>query len=567
MSTEETSPEDAPSPVVRRRSPVGEGAPEPAEAAPAEAPVVEAEPPAPEPSQAMALPSLDQLLGRHSPLLAEEKHEGSALEADDLGAAEQVAAELNEDFAALLAAEGGMVEFKPGDRIRGKIVSITDGEVFVDVGAKSEAWLSRRELCDPSGKLLFELGQDIEAQVIRADGEGVRLSYGALQARVLSEQLADAAASGIPVEGRVEGFNEGGLEVRVGNRRAFCPKSQIDRVVGDDLSVHVGRTYRFVVRQYDETGRNIVLSRRILLEREAKEQAAETRKVLQVGAILDGRVRKVMPFGVFVDLGGIDGLVHISEMSWERVEDPATVVQEGDAVQVKVLKMDGKRDRIGLSMRQAAGDPWKGLKDRYEASKTYTGTVTRLADFGAFVALEPGVEGLVHISEFDWTRRISHPKEVVAEGEQVEVLLLELDPRKKRMSLSIKQAGEDPWKAGMGEVSVGDRIQVTVEKVADFGVFATISPGVTGLVPNREMNTARDANHRQMFKPGATFEVAVIEVDKRRRKVTLSRKALVDAGAKEDFKAYQTRLKEEQSGGESAFALAFKAAQERQNKR
>ncbi len=508
MSTEEITPEDAPSPSVRRRARPDEEAA--AAAAVEAAPAAEAPAPAPEPPKAAKLPSLDQLLGRHSPLLSDEKHAGSALDAADLGAAEQVAAELNEDFAALFAAEGGMTEFKPGDRIRGTIVSITDADVFVDVGAKSEAWLSRRELCDPSGKLLFELGSDIEAQVIRADGEGIRLSYGALQARMLSEQLADAATSGIPVEGRVEGFNEGGLEVRVGNRRAFCPKSQIDRSIGDDLSVHVGRTYRFIVRQYDETGRNIVLSRRVLLEREAKEQATETRKLLQVGAVLDGRVRKVMPFGAFVDLGGVDGLVHISEMSWERVEDPNTVVKEGDAVQVKVLKMDGKRDRIGLSMRQAAGDPWNGLTDRYEASKTYTGTVTRLADFGAFVALEPGIEGLIHISEFDWTRRISHPREVVKEGEQVEVLLLEIDPRKKRMSLSIKQAGEDPWKAGMGEVSVGDRITVTVEKVADFGVFAIITPGVTGLVPNREMNTSRDANHRQMFKPGAQFEVETL---------------------------------------------------------
>lgn len=517
----------------------------------------------PHPSEVRAL---DDLLAQSPDLLGETEQQGGALDAPDLQDAAAVAAELAVDFAAMLAAEGGMQQLKPGDRVTGCVVSITDNEVYVDVGGKSEAWINRRELADPAGNLSIAVGDELKAQVVQV-GETVRLSYGALQANLLTEALEEAADAGLPVEGRVDGFNEGGLEVRIGTRRAFCPRSQVDRgFVNEDLSVYVGKKFRFLVTKFDPTGRNIKISRRALLEVEAREQAKETRDRLEVGAVLDGTVRKIMPFGVFVDLGGIDGMVHVSELSWDRVEDPATVVQPGQPVQVKVLRVDGKRDRIALSMKQAVGDPWKTIKERFESNKTYTGTVTRLADFGAFVALEPGVEGLVHISEFDWNRRIKHPREMLEEGQEIEVLLLEVEAKKRRISLSIKQAGEDPWGGTGAEVSVGDRLKVIVEKVAEFGVFATIAPGVTGLIPNSHMDTARGTNHSRMFKPGTEVDVQVIDLDKKRRKITLSRKALADMGAREDYNAYKKVMKEQKSAGESAFALAFKAAQERTGK-
>lgn len=575
MSDEETAQQDANESVVRRRPRKDEDAegvaPEASEASASEAP---AAPPAaievvvrdvPHPSEATAL---DDLLAGSPDLLGEEAQEGSALDAADLAGAEAVAAELDMDFAAMLAAEGGFQEHKPGDRVSGKVSSITEQEVYVDIGGKADAWINKRELSDPAGNLSVAVGDDIRAQVVQV-GDTIRLSYGALQANLLTESLEQAAANGLPVEGRVDGFNEGGLEVRIGTRRAFCPRSQIDRgFVNEDLSVYVGRKFRFIVTKFDPTGRNLKVSRRALLEQEAKELATETRARLEVGTVLDGTVRKVMPFGVFVDLGGVDGLVHISELSWERVEDPNTVVKVGEPVTVKITKIDGKRDRIGLSIRQAAGDPWKDVKERFEEGKTYTGTVTRLADFGAFVALDSGLEGLIHISEFDWNKRIKHPREIVAEGQEVEVAVLEVDPKKRRLSLSLKQAGEDPWKDGAADVKVGDKIKVTVEKVAEFGIFAVIAPGVTGLIPNSHMNTPRGTNHSRMFKPGTEVEVQVIDLDKKRRKVTLSRKALADGGAREDFKAYKQQMKKEQAAsGVSAFALAFQAAQGKADKK
>ena len=548
-------------PVAEVAAPAGEPVAEEAPAAPAPVHVVVRD--VPHPSQVRAL---DQLLAQNPDLLADTAHEGDALEATDLADAAAVAAELALDFAAMFAAEGGMQQHKPGDRVTGRVVSITDNEVYVDVGAKSEAWINRRELSDPAGNLSVAVGDELKAQVVQV-GESIRLSYGALQANLLTEALEEAADAGLPVEGRVDGFNEGGLEVRIGTRRAFCPRSQVDRgFVNDDLSIYVGKKFRFLVTKFDPTGRNIKVSRRALLEVEARDMAKETRDRLEVGAVLDGTVRKIMPFGVFVDLGGIDGMVHVSEISWERVEDPATVVQAGQPVRVKVLKIDAKRDRIALSMKQAAGDPWKTITERFESNKTYTGKVTRLADFGAFVALESGVEGLVHISEFDWNRRIKHPREMLEEGQEIEVLLLEVEAKKRRISLSIKQAGEDPWGGGGADVSVGDRLKVIVEKVAEFGIFATIAPGVTGLIPNSHMDTARGTNHSRMFKPGTEVDVQVIDLDKKRRKITLSRKALADMGAREDYDAYKKVMKEQQGGGESAFALAFKAAQERPRK-
>jgi small subunit ribosomal protein S1 len=364
------------------------------------------------------------------------------------------------------------------------------------------------------------------------------------------------------VEGKVTGFNDGGLEVRVGARRAFCPKSQIDRGWVDDLAVYVGKTFEFVVTRFDPTGRKIVVSRRVLLDKQAKEMGAETIASMKVGSILTGTVRKLMPFGVFVDLGGVDGLIHVSELSWNRVEDPATVVQVGEQVTVKVLKIEGGKKRIGLSLKQAAGDPWTDAVANFEAGKTYEGTVTRMTEFGAFVELAAGLEGLVHVSELDWNRRIKHPREVLEVGQTVEVLALEVDTKRRRLGLSVKQvAGGDPFREAIAGVKVGQKLEVTVEKVADFGVFAVISEGVTGLIPNSHMNTPRGTNHSRSFKPGTKVDVQVIAVDAKKRKITLSRKALEEGGARADWEAYKKQVKEEASAGKSALQLAFEAAQ------
>lgn len=477
----------------------------------------------------------------------------------------QTEAELAAEFERLLADSGRMMEWKVGDRVRGVVVSMNDEAVFVDLGGKCEAWIERRELLDAEGNLTVPVGQELEAQVISASGDSLRLSHGAIRAQMLSELLEQAAETGLPVEGKVIGHNEGGLEVRVGGRRAFCPRSQIDRDFTEGLEGYVGQTLEFLVTRFDPTGRKIVLSRRALLEREAKSKAEETRKTLAEGAVVTGVVRKVMEFGAFVDVGGLDGLVHVSELSWNRVEHPKEVVREGQEVRVKVLKFDPGKDRIGLSMKQAEDDPWEGVGTTWEVSRTYPGKVTRLQPFGAFIEVGPGVEGLVHVSEIDWSRRIAHPQDVLKVGQDVEVLILEADRKRKRLSLSIKQAAADPWSTAVAGLTVGSSIEVAVEKVTDFGVFCTLAPGVSGLMPASQTDKERGANLRREFPVATKIQVNVLEIDKKARKITLSRRAAAEGGETADYRAWQKEQKRQEKAAPamSALALAFAAAQEK----
>ena len=563
MSSEETTTNSTPSDVITRRrrvvdTPLTEESPSAlVETADTQTAAAALAPKAP-----AAGVSLDALLSTNSELPSEGEHQTSAKEDPALESAEADSAVLNEDFASMLSSSFGMTEIKNGQLVRGKIVSITSDTIFIDLGLKAEAQLDRREAQDDKGELSVAVGDEMEAAVVSTRGDVVLLSLGALKAHQLSEMLATAAESGIPVEGKVTGFNDGGLEVRVGTRRAFCPKSQIDRGWVDDLSVYVGQTFEFLVTKYDPTGRKIVVSRRILLDKQAAEMGAETMAKLQPGAVVAGKVRKLMPFGVFVDLGGVDGLIHVSELSWDRVEDPSTVVQVGQDVTVKVLKIESGKNRISLSLKQAAGNPWADAAQNFEAGKVYEGKVTRLQDFGAFIELAPGLEGLVHVSELDWNRRINHPSEVLSVDQVIQVMVLELDKRRRRASLSVKQvAGGDPFRDAISGVKVGQKLEVEVEKVADFGVFAIVSEGVTGLIPNSHMNTQRGANHQRMFKPGTKLDVQVIAIDAKKRKITLSRKALEEGGARADWEAYKKEQKAAEAGQKTALQLALEAAQ------
>ena len=473
-------------------------------------------------------------------------------------AAARVAAEMSADMAELLASGTGMADLKPGDRVRGTVVGVVGDNVLIDVRGKSEGFIDKRELMGPGGQMITDVGQELEAQVVAVDASGIRLSYGAVQALRLSEQLESAAANNLPVKGKVVGYNKGGLEVKLGGRRAFCPASQVDRNFSEDMSGHVGQSYTFLITRFDPTGRRIVISRRAWMEREAKELASQTRQMLEPGAVLAGTVRKVMEFGAFVDLGGIDGLIHVSELSWDRVEHPKDVVSEGQQVMVKVLKIDTARDRIALSMKQAAGDPWKDVEGTFEVGGSYDGKVTRLTNFGAFVELGPGLEGLVHVSEIDW-KRIRHPGDVLEVGQTVTVRVLELELKRRRLSLSIKQGVEDPWSTLADGLKVGREIEVVVEKVADFGIFCTVGDGVTGLMPNSLTDTPRGSNLRRKFKIGATIKVFVEAIDRRQRKITLSRKQSSEGGNK-DYKDYLKAQKKAQGDGMSALAMALQSA-------
>lgn len=346
-----------------------------------------------------------------------------------------------EDFAAMFAAsekdKPRTKRPKVGDVVRGKVISVGKEAVFIDVGGKAEGTLDRSQVTDHEGKLLVKVGDELEARVV-ADAGGVltlrtKLGRGP-EARA---ELAQAQDLGIPVDGLVTEVVKGGVSVDVAGVRGFCPASQIDNRFVEDLSVFVGQRLTFRVTRYE--GRNLVLSRRALLDEEKEKRAAETRKNLVPGAVIRGKVVGFKPFGAFVDLGGIEGMLHISELGFTRVEKPEDVLQLGQELDVAILKVEPgeKGERISLSLKALANDPWVDTTATLREGSRVKGTVTRLQPFGAFVEIAPGVEGLVHISELGAGRRINHPKEIVSVGQQVEASVLAVDREKRRLSLSM----------------------------------------------------------------------------------------------------------------------------------
>jgi len=359
-----------------------------------------------------------------------------------------------DDFAALLAASEttGAQRLAAGDVVRGRVIAVGAGNAFVAIGEKGEALIDVAEFRDPtSGEVQLAVGDEIEATVVD-DG---RTSGTIVLKRTLGRgghvpgELEQAQAHGIAVEGLVTGENKGGFDVQIGAVRAFCPASQMDRRRGE-VAAYIGQRFRFRVTKIDAGGRNVVVSRRDLLEEEAAQQAAATWERIQVGAVLQGRVSSVQDYGAFVDLGEVEGLIHVSEIGYGRVGHPSDVLQPGQTVEVKVLKVEpgepgGRgRDRVGLSMRALAADPWATARERFRVGATVPGVVRRLENFGAFVEIAPGLDGLVHVSKLVLDRRVSHPRQVVNVGDKVDVTVLAVDQAQRRISLSmVEQARRD----------------------------------------------------------------------------------------------------------------------------
>jgi len=351
----------------------------------------------------------------------------------------------DDDFAAMFAeaeraAPHGRPRPRPGDTVKGVITSIGKDAVFVDLGGKSEGVLDRDQVVDDDGELRVAVGDTIEARVAGERGGSLMLRVRLGRGPEARAELVTAMQTGIPVEGKVTGEIKGGLEVDVAGVRGFCPASQVDNRYTADLAPFVGQRLQFRVTQYERG--NLVVSRRALLEEEAAKLAAATRARLEVGAVMRGKVVGFKPFGAFVDLGGLEGMLHVSELGYGRVETPEEVLALGQEVEVAVLKIedDGKRTRIALSLKALQADPWHQATANLAVGARLNGTVTRLQSFGAFVEVAPGVEGLVHVSELGAGRRINHPKEVVSPGQTVEVTILAIDPDKRRLGLSMAAA-------------------------------------------------------------------------------------------------------------------------------
>ncbi len=349
----------------------------------------------------------------------------------------------SEEFAALLAAqEEKPAEPKHGQPASGTIVQIGDQDAFVDCGFRTELPLALSELQDAEGKLTHQVGDTIEAHVQKV-GDGFKLTTAINVREAGRKALADAYANGTPVRGKVGDTNKGGFSVDLGGVRAFCPFSQIDIRRADDPAIFVGKEYDFRILELSEDGRNIVVSRRALLQARRESAAGETRATLKLGDVFEGTVTRLVPFGAFVDIGGVEGLVHISQVSHQRISHPSDVLKEGQPVKVKVLEIQnlgqGRSERISLSMKALASDPWPETASSLVPGTDVPGKVTRLVDFGVFVELQPGVEGLIHISELA-NRRIIHPREVLNEDEEISVRILDVDLDRRRISLSRRQA-------------------------------------------------------------------------------------------------------------------------------
>jgi small subunit ribosomal protein S1 len=474
----------------------------------------------------------------------------------------------NEDFAAMFEASIKARRFKDGDTIEGRIVAIGPEVAFVDVGGKGEATIEVAELKDEDGDLEVAVGDRIQAMVVSTAG-GLQLSRKLARGAATERQLEDAFRTGLPVEGKVEKAVKGGYEVRIARQRAFCPFSQID-TLRTDPSVHEGKVYAFRIIEYKEGGRNLVVSRRALLEEEQKAAAAEVRRSIVAGAVMTGRVASVRDFGAFVDLGGgVQGLLHVSEMGWSRIADPAEVLKAGDEITVKVLAVDEAKQKISLGLKQLMADPWSRVHDTYEVGQVHTGRVTRVADFGAFVELEPGIEALAHASTFAPTGRADGWSSQVAPGMSGDFEILSIDLEKKRIGVALlpegsaRAGGKAPAQPG---IAPGARLKGKVERHEKFGVFVFLAPGRTGLIPMSETGVAKEADVARAFPVGADVEVVVLEVDPSGRRIRLSAKAILDAHEAEEVREYSEREGAAPSGGFGSLADKLRGALEPRQK-
>lgn len=434
------------------------------------------------------------------------------------------AAEAEESFAEMFAAQSTPgAHLSPGQRVSVTVVAVTSDTIFVSTGSKVDGIVERSEL-EEDGAPTPEVGDALDLYVVAVSPQEVRLSKMMRGAGGLAA-LEEAKAARLPVEGKVQAIVKGGFAVEVMKRRAFCPLGQMDLRPVEDPESFIGKVFPFLITKLEKGGRNIVLSRRVLLEAEQAENRDAFLKTVSPGDVLEGTVVRLAPFGVFVELTpGVEGLIHLSELAWGRVVQADEVVSVGDAVRVKVLEIASaeKGPRISLSVRQITEDPWKTVGERISEGQIISGKVVRNAPFGAFVEVLPGIDGLIHISELSYEKRVNKPEEVVTVGETVSVKVKEIDLDKKRLSLSLREAGSDPWETVLEEFPVDSEVTGTVEKKAPFGVFITLRPGVTGLLPQSAISSSKSRGLVDKAPAGASLQLIVREVDTANRKITLA---------------------------------------------
>jgi small subunit ribosomal protein S1 len=472
--------------------------------------------------------------------------------------------EQDEDFAALFEAsiQGERQRFERGQLVEGAIVAIGQDVAFVSVGGKSEAQIDLAELRDADGALTVGIGDRIQARVVSTSG-GLMLSRRGVRDAATQRELEDAWQAGLAVEGRVEKVVKGGYEVRLARERAFCPLSQIDTARTADPAVHVGQTYPFRIIEYKEGGRTIVVSRRRVLEEEQQAAAEAIRASIVPGAVLAGRVASVMDYGAFVDLGGgIQGLLHVSEMTWSRVPSANAVVAVGDTITVKVLRVDESSGRIALGMKQLQDDPWTTSASTFAVGDVRTGTVTRVAEFGAFVELAPGVEGLAHASTFPPTGRPGGWAASVPAGTTAPFEILTIDLAQKRIGLAPVDAASSraAGTAAKDAFAAGTIVTGKVERHEPFGVFVFLAPGKTGLMPLAETGVDRGADLAKALPVGSDVDVVIQEIDPAGRRIRVSRRAVALQREQAELRDYAARQDSAATGSIGSLADKLRGA-------
>jgi small subunit ribosomal protein S1 len=419
----------------------------------------------------------------------------------------------------------GVNDIQEGEVVHGRVVEVRDSEVLVDIGYKSEGTIPIEEFRHGT---LPKAGEEIEVYLeSKEDNEGlIVLSKDKADKIKVWDAISSAHDSGTPVEGRVVEVVKGGLAVDVGVR-AFLPGSQVDLRPVKNLGSLVGQSIRAKVIKLNRRRGNVVLSRRAVLEEEREEKKKHTLSVLAEGMVLTGTVKNITDYGAFIDLGGIDGLLHVTDMSWGRIGHPSEIFQIGDQVEVVVLHFDPATGRVSLGYKQKSSDPWADVDQRYPVGSKVKGRIVSLTNYGAFVELEPGVEGLVHVSEMSWTRRVRHPSKLVNVGDPVEVMVLEANKATKRISLGMKQVEVDPWASIDERYQLGMRVQGKVRNLTDFGAFVELEPGVDGLLHISDMSWTRNLGHpSEILKKGQTIETQILNVDKENKRISLGLKQI-----------------------------------------
>lgn len=431
-----------------------------------------------------------------------------------------------EDFAELV--ESSFHKVQEGEVVTGTVVQLTAEHVMIDVGSKSEGQIPLEQFLDEKGDLTVKVGDEV--QVFLEDTEEssgqVRISKSKADKIRIWEEIAEVCETEKTISGKVIARVKGGLQVDIGVP-AFLPGSQVDLRPVRNFEKYIGETFDFNVLKYNRKRGNIVLSRRPLLEKAKDEKKNLILSAIEGSGVFTGTVKNITDYGAFVDLGGIDGLLHITDMSWGRINHPSDILKVGDSIQVKVLKFDQDKERVSLGLKQTQSDPWENVEERYPGDSKWTGKVVSITDYGVFVELEKGVEGLVHISEMAWTKKPRHPSKIVQVGEEVDVMVLQVDKEQKRISLGMKQLRPNPWDVIAERYPEGTKIEGKIRNVTDFGIFVGIDEGIDGLVHISDISWTQRIKHPgELYKKGQTVQAVVLNIDKENERFSLGIKQI-----------------------------------------